>query len=65
MQGQIKKLNSERGFGFIRMENGEDVFFHNSSVTDGNFASLREGQQVTFETESSPRGPRARNVRAS
>ncbi|HAK93575.1 MAG TPA: cold-shock protein [Planctomycetes bacterium] len=65
MQGQIKKLNSERGFGFIRMDNGEDVFFHNSSVTDGSFASLREGQQVTFETESSPRGPRARNVRAS
>lgn len=65
MQGQVKKINSERGFGFIRMENGEDVFFHNSSVMDGGFANLREGQQVTFETEPSPRGPRARNVRAS
>ncbi len=63
MQGLVKKLNSERGFGFIRGDGGEDVFFHNSSVADGGFAQLREGQQVTFETESSARGPRARNVR--
>ena len=63
MQGLVKKLNSERGFGFIRGDRGEDVFFHNSSVADGGFAQLREGQQVTFETEPSPRGPRARDVR--
>jgi CspA family cold shock protein len=63
MQGQIKKINAERGFGFIRSTGGEEVFFHNSSVADGGFTSLREGQEVTFETETSPRGPRARNVR--
>ncbi len=65
MQGTIKKINSERGFGFIRTDTGEDVFFHNSSVADGGFDRLREGQQVTFETEPSPRGPRAREVKAS
>ena len=65
MQGQVKKLNVERGFGFIRSAGGEDVFFHNTSVADGGFGNLREGQQVTFETDQSPRGPRARNVRAS
>ena len=64
MQGLVRKLNSERGFGFIRGDRGEDVFFHSSSVANGGFEQLREGQQVTFETESSARGPRARDVRA-
>lgn len=64
MQGQVKKLNTERGFGFIRSTTGEEVFFHNSAVADGGFDALREGQEVTFETEKSPRGPRAKNVKA-
>lgn len=64
MQGLINKVNADRGFGFIRPESGEDVFFHSSAVADGGFAQLREGQTVTFDTESSPRGPRACNVRS-
>ena len=63
MQGQINKLKNDRGFGFIRSEGGEDLFFHSSSVVDGGFDQLREGQEVTYDTESSPRGPRACNVR--
>jgi CspA family cold shock protein len=63
VQGQVNKLKTDRGFGFIRSESGEDVFFHSSAVADGGFDLLREGQAVTFETESSPRGPRARDVR--
>jgi CspA family cold shock protein len=63
MQGQVKKINADRGFGFIGSGSGEDVFFHRSAVADGGFDLLREGQEVTYETESSPRGPRARDVR--
>ena len=63
MQGQVNKLKTDRGFGFIRSDSGEDVFFHSSAVADDGFDRLREGQNVTFDTESSPRGPRASNVR--
>ena len=63
MQGQVSKLKTDRGFGFIRSDGREEVFFHRSSVADNGFDLLREGQEVTFEAEDSPRGPRARNVR--
>ena len=59
MRGQVNKLKADRGFGFIRSTAGEEVFFHQSAVSDGGFDQLREGQEVTFEVESSPRGPRA------
>jgi CspA family cold shock protein len=62
MRGNVNKL-TDRGFGFIRSSSGEEVFFHQSAVADGGFDNLREGQEVTFDTESSPRGPRARDVR--
>jgi CspA family cold shock protein len=62
-QGTIKKIAVDKGFGFIRPDNGEqDVFFHHSSVADGAFESLNEGQAVSFEVTSSPKGPRAENV---
>lgn len=63
MQGKIKRINADRGFGFIGCESGDDVFFHSSSVAENGFNLLREHQEVTFETESSPRGPRACDVR--
>ncbi len=63
MEGQVNKLKADRGFGFIRGDSGEEYFFHSSAVADGGFDLLREGQPVTFDTESSPRGPRACNVR--
>ena len=63
MQGEIKKLVSDRGFGFIQTEDGKDVFFHGSGLVEGNFDQLQVGQQVTFDMGSGPKGPRAENVR--
>lgn len=62
MKGTIKSL-TEKGFGFIAPEGGDkDVFFHQTSLVDVNFDELRTGDAVTFETESSEKGPRATNV---
>ena len=63
--GSIKTI-TERGFGFIRPENGhEDVFFHRSALVDVSFDQLRQGDRVTFTSENDPRGkgPRAADVR--
>jgi len=59
--GTIKKLVSERGFGFIAAEDGKEYFFHRSS-TDAEFDRLEGGERVTFEIEASPKGPRAGRV---
>lgn len=63
--GKIKRLVRERGFGFISDTDGREVFFHQSSVADSKFDSLSEEQQVEFDVESSPKGPRAINVRVT
>ncbi|MGD9721362.1 MAG: cold-shock protein [Pirellulales bacterium] len=64
--GKIKKLVQDKGFGFIQTENGQDVFFHHSTVADHGFDGLSEGQQVeyTVDDASSPKGkgPRAATV---
>jgi CspA family cold shock protein len=61
-KGKIKKLVRERGFGFISDTDGSEVFFHQSALVDLKFDSLNEGQEVEFEIEKSPKGPRAVNV---
>ena len=61
-QGSIKKLISNKGFGFIEGENGE-LFFHSSAVENASFEELREGQSVEYEEGRGPKGPRAENVR--
>lgn len=61
--GTIKKLVRERGFGFISDTDGREVFFHQSSLVEVKFDTLSEGQQVEFDVEKSPKGPRAINVR--
>lgn len=60
--GKIKKLVKDRGFGFISDTDGNEVFFHRSSVTGANFESLNEDEPVEFDVERSPKGPRAANV---
>jgi len=62
-QGTIKKLISEKGFGFIEGERGE-LFFHHSAVEGTPFESLREGQTVTYTEGRGPKGPRAESVTA-
>jgi CspA family cold shock protein len=61
--GKIKKLIRDRGFGFITDTDGREVFFHQSSIMDAQFDALNEDQEVEFEIEKSPKGPRAINVR--
>ncbi len=65
MNGTIKRLVSEKGFGFIEASDGNEYFFHNSAVNQARFDDLREGQAVTFEKGQGPKGPRAENVRVS
>jgi len=59
--GTIKKLVSDRGFGFIAAEDGKEYFFHRSG-TDADFDRLVGGERVTFEIETSQKGPRAGRV---
>jgi CspA family cold shock protein len=63
--GKIKKLMSNRGFGFISDTDGREVFFHQNSLIDVEFSNLTEGQDVEFEIEKSEKGPRAVNVHIS
>jgi CspA family cold shock protein len=63
--GKVKRLMKDRGFGFIRGNDGQEVFFHRSSLEGIDFESLTEGQEVDFEIEQSPKGPRAGKVRAA
>lgn len=62
--GTIKRLVRDRGFGFIRDEGGQEWFFHRTSVNEGSFEELNEGERVSFDEEPSPKGPRAGNIRS-
>ena len=64
VNGTIKKLVSERGFGFIAADDGREYFFHRSG-TEGDFDRLIGGEKVSFEIEPSPKGPRANRVRVA
>jgi CspA family cold shock protein len=63
MNGTIKRLVSDKGFGFIAASDGNEYFFHQSACTDARFDDLREGQAVTFERGQGPKGPRGENVK--
>lgn len=61
-EGTIKRL-TDKGFGFIDMGGGKDMFFHMSALEGARFEELQEGQQVSFELGEGPKGPRAERVR--
>ena len=65
MKGTIKRVVRDRGFGFIRSSDGQEVFFHRNGLQQMDFESLKEGTSVEFEVEQSEKGPRATNVRPS
>jgi CspA family cold shock protein len=63
MKGTVKRLVSDKGFGFIAAEDGNEYFFHQSACAGVSFRELREGQAVLFDQGQGPKGPRAENVR--
>jgi CspA family cold shock protein len=62
MTGAIRTVNSARGFGFIRGDDGLDYFFHRAELRGLEFEELKEGLRVRFETLMTKRGPRAAGV---
>ncbi|ODJ59739.1 cold-shock protein [Brochothrix thermosphacta] len=61
-KGKVKWLNSEKGFGFIEVEGGSDVFVHFSAIQGEGFKTLDEAQEVEFEIVEGERGLQAENV---
>lgn len=60
--GKVKWFNNEKGFGFIEVEGGDDVFVHFTAIEGDGYKSLDEGQEVSFEIVEGNRGPQAANV---
>jgi len=61
-EGLVKWFNANKGFGFIKREEGQDLFVHFSSINMQGYKSLTEGDKVSFEVEDTDRGPQAKNV---
>ncbi|WP_421526404.1 cold-shock protein [Pseudomonas yamanorum] len=61
--GTVKWFNTEKGFGFIKQESGEDLFVHFSAIQSDGFKTLEEGQAVEFEVVQGPKGLQAEKVR--
>ncbi len=62
-KGKIKKMVRDRGFGFIRGDDGKEVFFHRSGLNAADYDGLNEGDTVEYVVQEGPRGARAENVR--
>jgi CspA family cold shock protein len=64
--GTVKKVVSDRGFGFIAAEDGKEYFFHRDGLTPSlDFERLVGGEKVQFDVEQSPKGARAKNVQSA
>lgn len=62
-QGSVKWFNAEKGFGFIAVDEGQDVFVHHSAIEMDGYRALEEGQRVEFDIATSDKGPQAEHVR--
>ncbi len=63
MNGTIKRLVRDKGFGFVAAQDGSEYFFHQSACVGTRFDDLHEGQAVTFQKGQGPKGPRAEDLR--
>jgi CspA family cold shock protein len=61
-EGVVKWFDVKKGYGFIKRDEGQDLFVHFSSINMEGYKRLNEGDQVSFEVEDSGRGPQAKNV---
>ena len=61
-QGTVKWFNESKGFGFITVDDGKDVFVHYSAIKGDGFKTLNEGQKVSFDIVSGEKGQQAANV---
>ena len=62
MNGTVKWFNSDKGYGFITTEEGNDVFVHYSQIQKDGYKTLEEGEEVTFDIVEGAKGPQAENV---
>jgi CspA family cold shock protein len=62
-QGTVKWFNADKGYGFISVDGGQDVFVHFSAIVADGYRSLNEDQRVEFDVVQGAKGPQAENVR--
>ncbi len=62
MTGKVKWFNSEKGYGFITTDEGQDIFAHYSQINKDGFKTLEEGERVSFEVVEGQKGPQANNI---
>ena len=63
-RGKVKWFNDQKGYGFIASESGGDVFVHHTAIQKDGYRTLAEGEEVEFDLEQGPKGPKAANVRS-
>ena len=63
MRGTVVRMIRDRGFGFVRCDDGTEVFFHHSALEGAAIEDLHEGQAVEYTEGRGPKGPRAENVK--
>jgi len=61
-KGTVKWFSNQKGFGFITLESGNDVFVHHSEITGDGYKTLEEGEEVECEVKQGPKGEQAANV---
>ncbi|MGP3638224.1 cold-shock protein [Streptomyces sp. 24-1644] len=62
-QGSVKWFNPEKGYGFIAVDGGQDVYVHFSAIQADGYETLEDGQRVEFAIAQGPKGPQAEQVR--